>query len=225
MTEPELSNVDVVLYALFKLGGDERKIHTEEIAYEAHSLAKERFTWRLSRFRDMGFPDKEPVRRALMDAAKEKYGHLAEGRAGVHAKGKETDGWALTPEGVTWIRENEKRITSTLGTTRAGMPFVDALRFKVRMHEQRLFRRFLEKGKLEGQNLYNFTDMLNTSPGAPKEEIALKFRKLHSTAELVADQQIISFLDACAQAFSTVLTSPATKGQRPESNSTDDLLL
>ncbi len=43
MTEPELSNVDVVLYALFKLGGDERKIHTEEIAYEAHSLAKERF--------------------------------------------------------------------------------------------------------------------------------------------------------------------------------------
>ena len=71
----------------------------------------------------MGFPDKEPVRRALMDAAKEKYGHFAEGRAGVHAKGKETDGWALTPEGMTWIRENEKRITSTLGTTRAGMPF------------------------------------------------------------------------------------------------------
>jgi len=204
MTEPELSNVDVVLYALFKLGGDERKIHTEEIAYEAHSLAKERFAWRLSRFRDMGFPDKEPVRRALMDAAKEKYGHLAEGRADVHAKGKETDGWALTPEGVTWIRENEKRITSTLGTTRAGMPFVDALRSKVRMHEQPLFRRFLEKEKLEGQNLYNFTDMLNTSPGAPKEEIALRFRRLHSTAQLVADQQIISFLDACAQAFSTV---------------------
>ncbi len=129
---------------------------------------------------------------------------LPRGGQDVHAKGKETDGWALTPEGVTWIRENEKRITSTLGTTRAGMPFVDALRSKVRMHEQPLFRRFLEKEKLEGQNLYNFTDMLNTSPGAPKEEIALRFRRLHSTAQLVADQQIISFLDACAQAFSTV---------------------
>jgi hypothetical protein len=74
MTEPELSNVDVVLYALFKLGGDERKIHTEEIAYEAHSLAKERFAWRLSRFRD-----KEPVRRALMDAAKENTAILPRG--------------------------------------------------------------------------------------------------------------------------------------------------
>ena len=224
MTEPERSNIDVVLYALFKLGGGESKIHTEEIAYEAYCLAKERFAWRLSRFRDMGFPDKEPVRRALMDATKEKYGHLVEGRAGVDAKGKETDGWALTPEGVTWIRENEERIKSTLGTTRSMMPFVDALRFKVRMHEQPLFRRFLEKEKLEGQNLYNFTGMLNTSPGAPKEEFAMKFRTLCSKAELVGDQQIISFLEACAQAFSTVLTSTVTKSQSAESNSTDLLL-
>src|SRR5258707_1596412 len=104
MTEPELSNIDLVVYALFKLGGDERKIHTEEIAYEAYSLAKERFGWRLRRFRDMGFPDKEPVRRALMDAAKEKYVHLAERRAGVHAQGKDTDGRALTPASLTWIR-------------------------------------------------------------------------------------------------------------------------
>jgi len=38
-------NIDVVVYALFKLGGYERKIHTEEIAYEAYCLAKERFAW------------------------------------------------------------------------------------------------------------------------------------------------------------------------------------
>jgi hypothetical protein len=92
------------------------------------------------------------------------------------------------------------------------------------MHEQPLFRRFLEKEKLEGQNLYNFTGMLNTSPGAPKEEIAMKFRTLCSKAELVGDQQIISFLEACAQAFSTVLTSTVTKSQSAESNSTDLLL-
>ena len=225
MTEPELSNVDVVLYALFKLGGDERKIHTEEIAYEAYCLAKERFAWKLRRFRDIGFPDKERVRRGLTDAAKEKYGRLVEGRTDVHAKGKETDGWVLTLEGVIWIRKNEKRIESTLGTTRPRTFFVDMLRFKKRMREQSLFRRFLENENLEGQNLYSFTDMLNISPDTPKEVIAMKFRTLRSNAELVADQQIISFLDACAQAFSTVLTSMATEGQRAESSSTDDLLL
>jgi hypothetical protein len=41
--QSEISNIDVVLYALLKLGGHERKLHTEEIAYEAYALAKERF--------------------------------------------------------------------------------------------------------------------------------------------------------------------------------------
>jgi hypothetical protein len=224
MAQPALSNVDVVVYALFKLGGYERKMHIEEIAFEAYCLAKERFAWKLRRFRDMGFPDKERVRRGLTDAAKEKYGHLVESRADVHAKGTETDGWVITPGGVTWIRKNEKRIESILGTTRPRTPFVDTLRFKKRIREQPLFRRFLENENLEGQNLYNFTDMLNIGPDTPKEVIAMKFRTLRSNAELVADQQIIGFLDACAQAFSTVLPSPAT-GERPESSATDDLLL
>src|SRR5215469_15983298 len=141
MTAPEVSNVDVVVYTLFKLGGHGRKIQTEEIAYEAYKLAKERFGWRLKKFREMGFPDKEPVRSGLMDAAKEKYGQLVEGRAGVEAKGKESDGWVLTPEGVTWIRENEKRIESALAVTRPSTPSVDARRFKRQIREQPLFQR------------------------------------------------------------------------------------
>src|SRR5262249_45563598 len=164
MRQRALSNIDVVVYALFKLGGYERKIHTEEIAYEAYCLDKERFAWKLSKFRDMGFPDKERVRRGLTDAAKEKYGRLVEGRADVHIKGKETEGWVLTLEGVMWIRRNEKRIEGTLGTTRPRTAYIDTLRFKKRMREQPLFRRFLENQGLEGQNLYNFTDMLNVRP-------------------------------------------------------------
>ena len=92
MAQPALSNIDVVVYALFKLGGYERKIHTEEIAYEAYCLAKERFTWKLRRFRDMGFPDKERVRRGLTDAAREKYGRLVEGRADDGASGRDSGG-------------------------------------------------------------------------------------------------------------------------------------
>jgi hypothetical protein len=83
----ELSNIDVVLYALYKLDGHMRKVHTEEIAYDAYKLAKERFGWRLQQFREMDLPDKELVRMSLMDAAKEKYGCLVEGRAGVEATG------------------------------------------------------------------------------------------------------------------------------------------
>lgn len=221
MRQRALSNIDVVVYALLKLGGYERKIHTEEIAYEAYCLDKERFAWKLSKFRDMGFPDKERVRRGLTDAAKGRYGRLVEGRADIYTETKETEGWMLTPEGVTWIRRNEKRIAGTLGTTRPRAPYVDTLRFKNRMREQLLFRRFLQNQDLEGQNLYNFTDMLNVRADSPNEVIAIKFRTLRSNAELVGDKQILCFLDGCAQAFSAVLTPPATEERGVESSSSD----
>ena len=70
MKETDLSNVDISLFALVRLGGTTKKIHTEHIAWEAYQLAPERFSWRLQEFRDQGFPDKTPVRFALEQAKK-----------------------------------------------------------------------------------------------------------------------------------------------------------
>ena len=116
MRNDELTNIDIVLYALFRLGGYKHKVHTEEIAYEAYKLAKDRFGWRLTKFRELDFPDKEPVRISLMDAAKEKYGSLVEGRSGVESTGKQVDGWTFTPDGARWMRDQINRIESNLGT-------------------------------------------------------------------------------------------------------------
>jgi hypothetical protein len=62
--------MDIALFALYKLGGISKKIHTEYIAWEAYQLAKERFSWRLPEFREKGFPDKTPVRFALEQGKK-----------------------------------------------------------------------------------------------------------------------------------------------------------
>ena len=208
MATLELSNVDITVYALYRLRGYERKIHTEEIAFEAYNLAKERFGWRLQEFRAKGFPDKEVARIALMDAAKEKYGALVEGRAGVEAKGKDTDGWMLTPAGSAWIRQNLARVKSGLGATRPDMSKADADRFRKRITSQPLFQDFLKKSDLTGESPYALTDMLNTSPDAPKEVIATKFARLRSTAELAGDSLISRFCEACAIAFSDLLSKP-----------------
>ena len=47
----ELSNIDIALFALYKLGGISKTIHTEHIAWEAYQLAKQRFSWRLPEFK------------------------------------------------------------------------------------------------------------------------------------------------------------------------------
>jgi len=47
LKKADLSNVDIALYSLYKLGGATKKIHTELIACEAYQLAPERFSWGL----------------------------------------------------------------------------------------------------------------------------------------------------------------------------------
>ena len=197
MAQPEFSNVEIVVYALFELGGHERKLHTEEIAYKAYELAKERFGWKLPQFRNRGFPDKEPVRSALMDAAKKKYGSLVKGRSGVESKGKDTDGWRLTPAGAGWVRTNRDRIEQVLGQAHPQTRMRETNRFRRQIRNQPLFSKFTEKGDLVGDSPYTLTDMLNASPDASKEVVLMKFASLRSTAELAGDEEVLRFLDAC----------------------------
>ena len=72
--DQELTNSEIAVYALYKLGGAEHKIHTEKVAELCYRLAGAQFSWRLKEF--SLFPDKDIARIALYDAAKEKYGHL-----------------------------------------------------------------------------------------------------------------------------------------------------
>jgi hypothetical protein len=196
----ELTNIDIVLYALFRLSGYKHKVHTEEITYEAYKLAKDRFGWRLPRFRELDLPDKEPVRISLMDAAKEKYGSLVEGRSGVESTGKEVDGWTFTPHGARWMRDQLNRIESTLRTDQPKLSKKDSDRFIRQMKSEALFKSFTQNS-LTKESRYLFTEMLNASPDAPKSIIVKKFKRLQSTAELVGDAEIINFLNACIKAF------------------------
>ena len=212
MRNDELTNIDIVLYVLLQLRGHQQKVHTEEIAYEAYKLAKDRFGWRLRKFRQMDFPDKEAVRISLIDAAKEKYGSLVEGRSGVEAKRKEIDGWTFTPQGARWIREHQKRIEQQLGTGQTKISKKDTDRFIRQMRDQPLFQSFVQNN-LTKESRYALTDMLNTSPDAPKSIIVKKFKRLQSTAELAGDQDIIRFLDACTKAFPEFLADQGSEGK------------
>jgi len=98
-----------VVYVLAKLGGTTRKKSTEDIAFEAFQLAPDRFSWVSDEYKEL--PDKEVARLALEDAAKLKNGSLVQGK---YARDSSRDGWILTPAGIRWLAENEKRIASAL---------------------------------------------------------------------------------------------------------------
>jgi hypothetical protein len=201
----ELSNIDIALFALYRLGGVSKKVHTEEIAWEAYQLAKERFSWRLPEFRRRGFPDKTLVYFALGDAKKKKYGKLVTGRAGGDIGGSELEGWRFTPQGVIWIKENEIRITTALKQEVPDLPKVQAERFMKQLKSDSCFKYFQENKNIDEVSQYAFTDMLGCTPDAPKDIIKQKFERLLATAELVNDNEILKFLEECKSKFSSLL--------------------
>jgi hypothetical protein len=213
MPNKELSNIDVALFALLQLGGFEKRVHTEEIAYKAFQLDPARFSWRLREYRDKGFPDKEPVRIALMDAAKPKNGQLVDGRSGVETSGKDADGWILTPAGAKWIREREQVIRRMLRHEHSKLPPMETSRFIKQIKRQPLYAKFKETGDLRQESQFAFTDMLNLSPDASRDIIAKKFLRLRSIAELASDSEVRDFLEACARTFSALFPATGAKNQ------------
>lgn len=212
MTRTELmGNIDVVLCALLHLGGDQRKVHTEDVAFEAFKLAPERFGWLLQKYQEKGFPDKELVRTALRHA-KERPERPLRGRSGIDASGKNTDGWMFTPAGVVWIRENLPRIEEALGIARPRAKPLDAARLIKRVKDEPLFRRFTCGQKLGEADRYAFTDMLNSSPDAPTRVVTAKFQRLCTLAETAADPDVKAFLAECSRAFARLLETTDGNG-------------
>lgn len=200
----ELSNKDIVLFALHELGGTLRKVHTEHVAWRAYGLAKERFSWRLPEFRDR-FPDKSPVRFALEQVKKKEHGKLVTGRAGGDINRPELEGWRFTPEGAEWIRENESRIAEALKQEVPNLRKLEADKFLRTIKADDCFRHFQQKGTLDEVSPYMFTDMLACSPDAPNNIIRQKYDRILTTAKLVKDGELITFLEACASTFSALL--------------------
>lgn len=205
----ELSKMDIVLFALYKLDGILKKVHTEEITWEAYQLAKEKFSWCLPKFIKNGFPDKLTALIALETAHKEKYGSLVIGRAGRDASRK-LDGWQFTPQGTKWIRENKKRILVGLNINEKketlGMQKRDAERFIKKIKTDSLFKHFQEEKTLNQSSRYMFTDMLVCAPDSSTGIIKQKFESFYSNAELINDTEILNFLKTCREKFKDLIT-------------------
>lgn len=200
-----LSNVDVVLYALYILGGSAKKIHTEKIAVQAYTFSEERFSWILPEFRKLKYPDKTTVRYALESAKKLR---LVQGRAGRDKGGSKSEGWQFTPVGIEWFLKNEKKINGKLKIEKpisSVIPKHEAERFVRKIQSEALFQSYYASKSLENASVYNFTDMLSCSPDASKEVIRQKFDIMKSTASTINNEVIKAFLKQCEEKFKDLL--------------------
>lgn len=200
MNNEVLSNLDIVLYSLFRLGGATKKIHTEKIAWDSYQLSKEKFSWTLEEFKKKGFPDKTTARYALETAKKL---NLVLGRGGKDKSGNEKEGWQLTPIGLNWIMKKQPFVVNSLKTKiylhSTLVPQEKRLVAKLKNHKT--FLSFQKSNTLDDISEYDFVDLLNCSPNASNRVIKIKFNSIKNLINLIQDEELKEFIVALEQKF------------------------
>ena len=199
-----IPNRQMVVYALFLLGGETNAVHTEDIAKRCHELSPDSFSWT----KYPAFPDKDIVRVALTDARKERNGAHVEGRAGQNRgltarteRGPAVDGWILTPNGAAWVRENLARLEEVTGHAQPKEHRQVVLRQLKRIREHPLFSNFSEEPASFNPSLGEMADFLRCRVDAEPTIWANRFERLRTIAESGSDEIIGQFLGHCQESY------------------------
>ena len=83
-----LSNIDIVVYALYLLGGWYERVHTEDIALKCFELAPSKFSW----IKHPKYPDLSSAYDSLRTAKKRHYG-LVNGESERKRDANRIGGW------------------------------------------------------------------------------------------------------------------------------------
>ena len=128
MKKTELSNLQIVVVAVARLGGETQSIHIEDIAVEAYSIAPGKFAWHK-------YPehiDLDLVRRTLTNAA---------AKSSPLILGSVRKGWMLSKYGIQWIEKNVQNLPALSGYRRGSVS--DAIEMeKIRLRETRAWQKF-----------------------------------------------------------------------------------
>lgn len=191
-----LSDKDIAIYALYILGGWQKRVHTEDIALKCYELAPSKFSW----VKYPQFPDPTPTRFAL-----EKAGNLAKGESERKRTSKNIGGWMLTADGIDWARLNAKRIETYLGKHRPTGDRSVADRKLKALTESKAFSKFKIQGKQADFSHAEFAESLLCTVNTEEQILNDRLEQLYSIAEELKIDDIKNYLDYCRQKFTLIL--------------------
>jgi hypothetical protein len=198
----KLSDLDIVLYALYLLGGWQDRIHTEDIALKCFELARSRFSW----VKYPQYPDLAPARFALEAAKKSRYGVLVEGESERKRATNTIGGWRLTERGVKWVNVNKSRIEQYLGKS---IPAADRLPQDRKLKElinSIAFKRFQEDGEKAEISHAEFAESLVCTVNTKAEILNERLAQLYSAAEELKMLDIKNYVNFTQRKFASLLS-------------------
>ena len=210
-----VTDIDVALYALYLLGGWEKRIHTEDVALKCYELAPSKFSW--VKYPD--HPDLQTTRFALEAAKKAIYGRLARGQSERKRILGSTGGWMLTANGIHWIRANMSRIEQFLGKHH---PVGDRLSSDRKLKEllrSTAFRKFMDQREQAQISHAEFAESLVCTVNTRPEMLDDRLEKFYSVAEELRREDLRDYVNFCRERFARLLRERGGEKNAEDKNS------
>jgi len=199
--EEELTNIEIILYALYLEGGETKKINTEDVALKCFKLSPSRFSW----IKYPKYPSLESVRRPLISVRSKENGSLVSGRHGKTKENQISDGWIFTPNGINWIEKNKARIEFLLGSKQKPIKRTQIDKQIFEFKNSSAFKKFLKDKSCDNIQPYEFTDFLNANLDTPSSILRDRIDKIRAIAFKAKEDEIVKFIDKAENYFSNLL--------------------
>jgi len=196
-----ITNKDLVLFALYEVGGAEKPVHTEDVAAQVfrYPLGRQRYRWE----RYANYPDKERVTRELRRLKNVKGTSFVKGHANIGSKKARLDGWMLTVAGVDRVKAIEKQVVATLRAVSGTHSKYKEEAFRRRIASTSCYKIYLRDPTMRGAKDHVFTDMLYCLPDAPNVRVRAAYDQMLANAKAVGATDLIEFLKAARRQFAS----------------------
>jgi hypothetical protein len=203
----KLSGNDIAVYALYLLGGWQKRVHTEDVALKCFELAPSKFSW----IKYVQYPDIAPARFALEAAKKQKYGALIKGESERKKRKIATKtsgtigGWMLTSNGVDWVNVNKIRIEEFLHKQ---IPTGDRLSSDRKIKEligSMTFKKYIKSGDQAEISHAEFAESLICTVNTKAEILNDRLEQLYSIAKELKREDVKNYINFIRKKFSSLL--------------------
>lgn len=193
-----ITNKDLVLFALFEVGGAERYVNTEHVAEKVfgYPLGRQRYRWE-----HYDYPDKERVARELRRLKRAKGKPFVKGHVNIGSQKDRLDGWMLTAAGVDRIKSIENHVVTIVGKATGTHPKYAEEALRRRITGTSCYKIYLNDPIMREAKDHIFTDMLYCLPDAPSEKVRSAYDQILANAKAVGATDLIEFLEAARKRF------------------------
>jgi hypothetical protein len=185
MSEPVV-NPDVLLWALYELGGADDFVDVEDVFLRAFHLAPMRLSWRTRE----DLPDLKKCSKSLQEAERRVPAPLVK---------RGPDMRKLTAEGQRWIEDNFDRLADALGSDRIVQPPRTRTpgRLVAEIARSPIFNTWTENRELSHEK-WRSAELLRCSPDSARAVWRERLEALRSAAYSTGRNDVLEFLDALA---------------------------